>query len=123
HARAATPGTTRAPNAAYDAQAAGLRASGRRNQKRARRCSAGARAAERSRSAIERGVLDHPSHKLIERDARVCRELRYERGFGHPRLSIDLETDQASRPLDPVVVTEVRAAHPSAAERPMRRQR
>src|SRR5262245_40338814 len=73
-------------------------------------------------SAIERGVLHHPLHQLFERDAGVERELRYERRFSHPGLGIDFEAEQSPRPLYPVVVTEVPAAHTPAAERTMRSQ-
>ncbi len=41
-----------------------------------RRRSAGGRAAARSGSAIERCVLDHPSHKLVKRNARVTPRAR-----------------------------------------------
>jgi hypothetical protein len=73
-------------------------------------------------SAIERGVLDHPSHQLFKRNARVRRERGQQRRFGYSRLRIDFETDEPSRPLDPVVITKVRPAHAPAAERAMRRQ-
>ena len=68
-------------------------------------------------SAVGRGVLHHPSHQLIEGDARVKSELGHERGLGHARLCIDLKTDQLSR--SPIVVAEVCAAHAATAERVM----
>src|SRR5438309_9689946 len=76
----------------------------------------------RATSAIERGVLDHPSHQLIERDARVRRKLGHERRLGHAGLRVDLETDESPGPLDAVVVAEIRSAHAPAAQRAMRRQ-
>src|SRR3981081_2847920 len=58
----------------------------------------------RAMSSVERGVLDHPFHELIERDAGMCRELGHKRRLGHSRLRVDFEADQPSRPLNPVVV-------------------
>src|SRR5215831_5808126 len=70
-----------------------------------------------SRSAVERGVLDHPSHQLIERDPRMRRELGHERRLGHAGLSVDFETDESPGPLDALVVAEIRTAHAPAAQR------
>src|SRR5438105_14362534 len=82
-----------------------------------------AHAPARAISAIERGVLDHPSHELIERDARMRCELGHERRLGHAGLRVDLETDKSPSPFDALVVAEVRTAHAPAAQRAMRRQR
>src|SRR5215469_13112565 len=71
-------------------------------------------------SAAGRGVLHHPLHQLIERDARIGSKFRHERGLGHAGLGIDLKADQLSRP--PIVVAKVGAADPTAAERVMRSQ-
>src|SRR5215472_12867367 len=71
-------------------------------------------------SAVVRGVLHHPLHQLIERDARIGSKFRHERGLGHAGLGIDLKADQLSRP--PIVVAKVRAADPTAAKRVMRSQ-
>ncbi len=48
-------------------------------------------------SAVERGILDHPLHQLVERDARMCCELGHQRRLGHAGLRIDLE----ARPVPP----------------------
>jgi len=77
----------------------------------------------RSASAIERGVLDHPSDQLIKGDARMRRELGHERRLRHPGLRIHFEADQPSRPLNAIVVAEIRPAHSPAAERTMCRNR
>ena len=76
----------------------------RRKRRRACVAAAGADAGlrgarERRRSPVQRGVLDHPSHQLIERHARMGREFGHERGFGHAGLRVDLETDESLRPL------------------------
>ena len=72
-------------------------------------------------SAVGRGVLHHPSHQLIESDARIRGKFGHERSLGHARLCIDLKTDQLSR--SPIVVTKVRAAYAAAAKRVMGSQR
>ena len=74
-------------------------------------------------SAVERDVLDHPLHELIERDARVRRKFGHERRLGHAGLRVDFETNESPRTLDAIVVAEIRTAHASAAQRAMRRQR
>src|SRR3954471_7362281 len=76
-----------------------------------------------SLSAVERGILDHPLHQLVERDARMCCEFGHQRRFRHAGLRIHFEAHQSPRPLDAVVVAEVRTAHAPAAQRAMRRQR
>src|SRR5215471_4044673 len=70
-----------------------------------------ARASASSPSAVERGVLDHPLHQLIERDALMRRELGHKRRLGHAGLGVHFETDKSPRPLDVVVVAEIRTAH------------
>src|SRR5580693_7423099 len=72
-------------------------------------------------SAVGRGVLHHPSHQLIERDASVRGKLRHKRCLGHARLCIDLKTDKLTR--SPIVITKVRAAYAAAAERVVGGQR
>ena len=49
-------------------------------------------------SAVERGVLDHPLHQLIERDARMRGEFRHERCFGHAGMGIDFEAERPPVP-------------------------
>src|SRR5262249_7366419 len=66
----------------------------------------GASAIARLLSAVERDVLDHPLHELIERDARVRREFGHERRLGHAGLRVDFETNESPRPLDAIVVAE-----------------
>ena len=66
-------------------------------------------------SAVDRGILHHPSYQLIEGDARVSGELRHERGLGHARLRIDFKTDQIPRP--PIVAAKVGPAHAATAKR------
>src|SRR6476469_3994231 len=82
-----------------------------------------ANASARSLSAVERGILDHPLHQLVEHDARMCCELGNQRRFRHAGLRIHFEAHQSPRPLDAVVVADVRTAHAPAAQRAMRRQR
>ena len=80
----------------------------------------------RSRAALADAAaawFDHPSHKLVKRNARVTRELGHERGLGHARLCVDLETDQSLRPLEAVVEAEIRPTYAAAAERLVRPQR
>src|SRR2546430_16824205 len=80
-------------------------------------------ATARPASSLERGVLDHPSHQLTERNARMGRDLGHQRGLGHAGLRVDFETEQTPRPLRGIVVAEIRTAHPPAPERTMGRKR
>src|SRR5579862_4174614 len=68
-------------------------------------------------STVGRGVVHHPSHQLIERDASIRGKLGHERCLGHARLCIDLKTDQLTR--SPIVIAKVCAAYAAAAERVM----
>ena len=73
-------------------------------------------------SAIERGVLDHPSHQLIKRNPRVRRELGHQRRLCHAGLGVDLETGKSPSPVNAVVVAEIRTAHAPTPERTMRQE-
>src|ERR1700683_878260 len=66
-------------------------------------------------STVGRGVVHHPSHQLIERDASVSGKLGHKRCLGHTRLCIDLKTDQLTS--SPIVITKVRTAYAAAAKR------
>src|SRR4029078_6248226 len=73
----------------------------------------------KSDSAVERGVLDHPFHQLFERDPRVRREFGHKRRLGHSALGGDLKTDQYPL-IHAVVVTKIRTADTPTPERAMR---
>ena len=55
--------------------------------------------------------------------ARMGREFGHKRRLGHAGLSVHLEAEQSLRPLDAVVVAEIRPAHAPAAESLVRPQR
>src|SRR5260370_34763003 len=71
-------------------------------------------------SAVQRGVLDHPLHKLIERYTRMRRKLGDERCFGHARLGVDFQAGETLRPLATIVVAEICTRHAPASQGLMR---
>jgi hypothetical protein len=113
--RAAAP----APRGIRTSRIGRSRATARRNE--VRRKSADMKFDDRharcaTASAVQRGVLDHPLDKLIERYARMCRKLGDERSLGHAGLGVDFQAGKTLRPLATVVVAEICTRHAPASQ-------